>query len=438
MLLYTWSAAIKRKMQTAKRDRSRSAGPKHRWRPVLENLEDRIVPTNLIVNGGFETGTFAGWTQGGNMGFTSVNGNRPHSGSFAAELGPVGSPGTLAQKPVTTAGATYLLNYWQDHSTGSPMNQWHVLIDGAALPGGDIPLPGAGPFPYTQHFAKVKGTGNPAGQEVKFVFQEDPDYWYLDDVSFSDARIVDTTVAGLGVHQGLFEADEGPTDPFSYAYVAIRITDGTWDPGSEGIWLMQEDSTGQSISDVAYVIDQRWDDIGPNPVATVWLFSDSESQPPIPGPPFLPDHQVQIFSNAPEDFQSMATLYDSLGSSYQTLIHAFSDTEDSADPSDFIDITPMQNSPAPHGGSGGHVAFDTAAVGRAVFEYVPAAPLVQIASGQATQAALPAQPAAGVDQPSAPLASKDGSASLPLPTLVASPAIDQLGLISPIDDLGRL
>src|SRR5260370_23598673 len=50
----------------------------------------RPASAGLVVNGGFETGDFKGWTLGGNTDFTFVDGE-PHSGMFSACLGPVGS-----------------------------------------------------------------------------------------------------------------------------------------------------------------------------------------------------------------------------------------------------------------------------------------------------------------------------------------------------------
>src|SRR5262249_2874481 len=68
--------------------------------------------TNPITNGGFETGNFTGWTQGGTTGNTGVAANTPHTGTFAAFLGPVGSDGTLSQNVATTPGQQYVLSFW--------------------------------------------------------------------------------------------------------------------------------------------------------------------------------------------------------------------------------------------------------------------------------------------------------------------------------------
>jgi hypothetical protein len=61
---------------------------------------------DLIVNGGFETGDFTGWTKGGNIGPKGVSGpgfgdgnvNNPFSGNFFAFLGSVGRDGTLSHR----------------------------------------------------------------------------------------------------------------------------------------------------------------------------------------------------------------------------------------------------------------------------------------------------------------------------------------------------
>jgi hypothetical protein len=47
------------------------------------------APINLLTNGGFETGSFRGWSQGGSTGATYVcnNPNVPHTGSLLPSLG---------------------------------------------------------------------------------------------------------------------------------------------------------------------------------------------------------------------------------------------------------------------------------------------------------------------------------------------------------------
>src|SRR5689334_17481090 len=63
-----------------------------RARLLLEALEERVTPAELINNGSFETGDFSGWTQSGNTNdtFVSLN-NNGHSGRYSAQMGPVGT-----------------------------------------------------------------------------------------------------------------------------------------------------------------------------------------------------------------------------------------------------------------------------------------------------------------------------------------------------------
>jgi methionine-rich copper-binding protein CopC len=141
------------------------------------------LANNLIVNGGFESGSFSGWTQSGNTGATGVDGGNVHSGHFAAYLGPVGSDGFIAQTFGTTAGSTYVLDYWLEHDGGSP-SDFYAQINGTTVPGSRLDSPPA--FGYTEYTFSFVATG--ATTELKFGFREDPTYFHLDDVSVVPAN----------------------------------------------------------------------------------------------------------------------------------------------------------------------------------------------------------------------------------------------------------
>src|SRR5262245_46093102 len=73
---------------------------------------------NLIVNGGFETGDFTGWTLSRNTTLFGVD-HDAHSGNWAAFFGAVGSPTYLMQQTITTTpGATYTLDFWLKNDSG--------------------------------------------------------------------------------------------------------------------------------------------------------------------------------------------------------------------------------------------------------------------------------------------------------------------------------
>jgi len=131
---------------------------------------------NMITNGGFETGDFTGWTQTGNLGSTFVNGDDPHSGSYAAWLGPVGSPGFLSQSLATVPGVTYDISFWLK-SDGLVPNFFSVAW------GGSTPFSFtnfAFPFGYSRFDLSLPAPTT--STVIRFGFRNDPGYLQLDDV----------------------------------------------------------------------------------------------------------------------------------------------------------------------------------------------------------------------------------------------------------------
>ena len=137
------------------------------------------VPGNLVVNCGFETGDFSGWTFTGNTGFTFVT-NDPlfiHSGNFGAQLGPIGSDGFLSQN-VGDNSTTYYVSFWLMSLGGTP-NDFTALWNGVDI---GPSLVDAGAFGYKQFAFLLTGNAGAGSNTLTFQFRQDPEYWGLDDV----------------------------------------------------------------------------------------------------------------------------------------------------------------------------------------------------------------------------------------------------------------
>jgi hypothetical protein len=132
----------------------------------------------LLSNGGFETGNFSGWTQGGNLAFTTVwsGAGVAHSGNSAAALGPVGSVGTLSQTFSTTAGQTLYLSYWLGSDGQQPNSFGVTLGSGLSLQQTNLPAQ-----PYKFYSFSTTATGPTT--TLSFSFNNDPGFLRLDDVS---------------------------------------------------------------------------------------------------------------------------------------------------------------------------------------------------------------------------------------------------------------
>jgi hypothetical protein len=134
------------------------------------------VAGNLVTNCGFETGDFTGWTFTGNTGFSGVTSSSPYvnSGTFGAQLGPVGSDGLLTQTLATLPG-TVSITFYLYNDGGTP-NDFTVFWNGVDVGPSFVD---DGSRSYTLVGGSVSSTG---GDTLTFAFRQDPAFWGLDDV----------------------------------------------------------------------------------------------------------------------------------------------------------------------------------------------------------------------------------------------------------------
>lgn len=91
------------------------------------------VAGNLVQNCGFESGTFANWTQGGDTSFTSVVTSYASSGFYGAQLGPP-TPGTLSQTMTAVVSTNYVVSFYLRNA--AQPNAFSATISGVDVGGG--------------------------------------------------------------------------------------------------------------------------------------------------------------------------------------------------------------------------------------------------------------------------------------------------------------
>jgi hypothetical protein len=111
-----------------------------------------IARADLVVNGSFETGSLAPWTDGGNLGYNLValGANAPGHGVYGVLNGALDSFSLLSQTLATKPGETYRIDFWL---WNDGFGTFHVLFDGVQVYSESNVA-----HPYTRH--SVLGTAS--------------------------------------------------------------------------------------------------------------------------------------------------------------------------------------------------------------------------------------------------------------------------------------
>jgi hypothetical protein len=130
------------------------------------------ITNELLVNGGFETGNFTGWSAGGGWIILSPG----HTGNYAAGSGAVGGTTPLSQVITTVAGQQYIFSFWYARIDGTPA-EIHAFFGGVDVYD-EVNTPS---HDYQFHTFTVTATST--STTVLFMGRNDPSYDGLDDVS---------------------------------------------------------------------------------------------------------------------------------------------------------------------------------------------------------------------------------------------------------------
>jgi hypothetical protein len=157
--------------------------------------------TDLVVNGGFETGNFSGWTLS-DTSLTRAGRDAPHDGTYEAKLGNR-NPSTMDQVIPTVAGQSYTIDMFVGRLgllasgdafsfTGSLGGKEFLSLTAATLPLNS---------PYAEYTATVVASSDNA--LLRFAYVDQPSYILLDDIRVTGVSPVPELPAGALMLAGL-------------------------------------------------------------------------------------------------------------------------------------------------------------------------------------------------------------------------------------------
>jgi hypothetical protein len=155
---------------------------------------------NLLVNGGFDTGDFTGWTMG-DPGDTYVGlstspgypGFAPENGLYLAYFGTSGHQTTLSQTFTDLAGSLYKVTFYLEGGAlqNGEINNFSASIDSTLLTN----ISQLNSLSYKEYTFTFMGTGS---DTLEFSSENDNNYFGLDDVSVMSAAPEPSSVMLLG------------------------------------------------------------------------------------------------------------------------------------------------------------------------------------------------------------------------------------------------
>jgi hypothetical protein len=185
---------------------------------------------NLVTNGGFELGSPGGVGFGGFPGWTPVNEGvahfnsgssftflddgsyslvvaGPHSGNYMADFGSMGMATGIQQAVATTPGGTYEVSFWLANDDGAdPLKGSFTSILVTFGTSTLINTTNQPRFGYTFYDFLVTASG--PSSMLGFDIRQDPNYYYLDDVSVKqvpEPGSLALLCSGLGLGAGFIK-----------------------------------------------------------------------------------------------------------------------------------------------------------------------------------------------------------------------------------------
>jgi hypothetical protein len=211
---------------------------------AIQSVPFSYQSTPLVINGGFEYGSFAYWQLSTNLGDVGLGAvfeqyiadtdeiyggpEYIHSGNYAAQLGGNTALGYLSQTIPTVAGRHYALSFWFDNISSSFDSQFIVTWGGTNL----LNLANFGPEPYTNLQLTVVASSSQT--VLQFGFLEETNYFGLDDITLTGllgpsiiVEPTNETVAQSGTATFTVQAAGTPNLYYQWQYEGAKITNQT-------------------------------------------------------------------------------------------------------------------------------------------------------------------------------------------------------------------